>query len=129
MRAILVDTSVEDLNGHITEPHGRSQHGHLHSSLCASSFPQGHIADRRQKLIEHDLVLSTQHHNLEQPKVVHCAAVETIQEDQRNVCLAQEVQARRAKALLAGSVRLTPQFGISSPSSAVRPPAGCRRRF
>jgi hypothetical protein len=157
---VLVDTSVDDINGRVSDPNGllpapgiegvtypsrfqtavgfkdipyeqrppRCEHGHRHRSGCFRCFPQGHITDQCQECIEHRLALRVQHHDVKQLDIAHDAVVKTTQAKQQKVYLAHDVQARRAKALLANSRHTNGNRpGVPSPAPAARIPVGCER--
>jgi len=74
---------------------------------CTHCFPHGHIVTRCQECLEHCYALTAPHGMWGQLDAAYHPAVDFAQEQHQGHDLAQNVQSRRAKALIAGTARAT----------------------
>ncbi|KAI4646019.1 hypothetical protein J4E93_005598 [Alternaria ventricosa] len=75
---------------------------------CTHCFPHGHIVTRCQECLEHCYALAAPHGMWGQVDAAYHPAVDFAQEQHQAHDLAQNVQSRRAKALIAGAARAAP---------------------
>ncbi|KAI4607475.1 hypothetical protein J4E80_009588 [Alternaria sp. BMP 0032] len=72
---------------------------------CTHCFPHGHIVTRCQECLEHCYALAAPHGMRGQLDAAYYPTVDSVQEQHQGHDLAQNVQSRRAKALIAGTPR------------------------
>ncbi|KAI4658263.1 uncharacterized protein J4E79_007245 [Alternaria viburni] len=75
---------------------------------CTHCFPHGHIVTRCQECLEHCYALAEPHGMWGQLDAAYHPMVDFAQEQHQGHDLAQNVQSRRAKALIAGNARAAP---------------------
>ncbi|KAI4677290.1 uncharacterized protein J4E88_007098 [Alternaria novae-zelandiae] len=91
---------------------------------CTHCFPHGHIVTRCQECLEHCYALAAPHGMWAQLDAAYHPTVDFAQEQHQGHDLAQNVQSRRAKALIAGTARGTLHSpGMSFLGPLVRSPA------
>ncbi|KAI4698728.1 hypothetical protein J4E81_005339 [Alternaria sp. BMP 2799] len=94
---------------------------------CTDCFPHGHIVTRCQECLEHCYALAAPQGMWGQLDAAYHSTVDFAQEQQQGHDLAQNVQSRRAKALIAGTARATLHSpGMSFLGPLVRSPADLR---
>ena len=94
---------------------------------CTQCFPHGHIVTQCQECIEHCYALAAPHGMRAQLNAAYHPIVDFAQDQHQGHDLAQNVQSRRAKALIAGNARAAPYPpGIPFLDPIVRSPADLR---
>ncbi|KAI4916587.1 uncharacterized protein J4E92_009091 [Alternaria infectoria] len=89
---------------------------------CTQCFPHGHIVTRCQECLEHCYALAEPHGMWAQLDATYQPTVDFAQEQHQGHDLAQNVQSRRAKALIAGTARGTahpPGMSFLGPSCKI----------